>query len=64
MEELFLPAKDVRKEEINTAEPLVPVDSTFNSWEKYEGGLKSQCKNENYLIFWDKPFLFFNIVSF
>jgi len=30
----------------------------------YVGGLKSQCENENYLIFWDKPFLFFNIVSF
>jgi len=30
----------------------------------YEGGLKSPCKNENYLIFRDKPFLFFNVISF
>ena len=29
MEELFLPAKDVRQEEIHTAEPLVPEPSAF-----------------------------------
>ena len=31
---------------------------------KYKGGLKILCKNENYLIFEDKPFSFFDVVSF